>query len=238
MEAKTDIPPPSEGDPEPSDSRTIVSLYALLGDRAPAIMWVDEWKSWVRKGDIPSTQFDSLQTYLDEFPYHVEVSEDFVVVTDPGFGNGAIEWAFKGFKREDGQWVVVLTETDTQDESSECKVWVGEWYDHAWLDLTDIALPLVMRSDFFGSQADARILEEYELVALQYVLSRNENGVTIHPKPNAAFECHDGKLEHEDLSEEDAGLICKAWESFWPEPIALTFDSMTGTFCKVQERSA
>ncbi|HEX2900480.1 MAG TPA: hypothetical protein VHS96_12235, partial [Bacteroidia bacterium] len=160
----------------------------------------------------------------------VEVTENLVVVTDPGFGNGAMEWVMRGFQLADGNWIVALTETDANQESSECKLWIGQPFEDDWLDLTDTALPSISRRDFFDDRADLRVLEEYELVSLQYILARNGNELAVQAKPNIAFECQGGKLALEDLPSEDATLICQAWDSFLPQPIICNFDSVKGVF--------
>lgn len=198
-------------------------------------MYVDQWAKWVYKGDIPISQFDSLAAYLDEFPYQVEVSEEYVIVTDPGFGNGAIEWMFRGFRLEDNNWIATLTETDAHHQSSECKLWIGQWQNGEWMDLTDFALPVVSRSDFFGPEADSQILEDFELVSLQYILPKVGNELRIQAMPNADFRCIDGKVLNDDLPEEAAAMICRTWESFNPNAISCIFDTKEGKF--VQQRN-
>ncbi len=230
LETKTENPPPQEGDPEPSASHSITALYGLLDDQAPAIVWAEKWAKWVYKGDIPLSQFESLEAYLEEFPYEVEVTEEVVIVTDPGFGNGAIQWMFRGFKQDNGQWIAALTETDAHHESSECKLWIGQWQDGEWLDLTDFALPAIERADFFGAAADPQILEDFELVSLQFLLPTSGNILRIQAMPNAAFLCRDGKVLNEEVPEDAADLICKAWDQFRPAPIECTFEAREGKF--------
>lgn len=230
LEARTEHPPSTEGDPEPSERRAITALHHLLGDRVPSITWVPAWKTWVYKGDIPPQRFPSLHAYLDEFPFQVEVAEDYVVVTDPGFGNGAIEWMVRAFRLADGSMMAAVTETDTHGDGSECRLWMGQYFDNGWLDLTDFALPTMRRGDFFDHRADPRILEDYELVGLHYALPRSGNEMHIHPVPNAAFVCVDGKVVQDDLTEADAALICEAWAGFNPQPLSCIFDATSGRF--------
>ncbi len=233
METKTENPPPQEGDPEPSASHSVPFLYSSLEDRAPAIIWAEQWSKWVYKGDIPLSQFPTFEAYLDEFPFQVEVSQDCVVVTDPGFGNGAIEWVFRGFKLDSGNWIGALTETDTHQGATECKLWIGQWQDGEWIELTDFALPAISRADFFGPEADPQILEDFELVSLQYVLPKSGDTLQIQAMPNAEFQCFDGKISHPDLAEDAAQFICEAWMSFNPQAIHCTFDRHEGRFLRL-----
>jgi hypothetical protein len=207
-----------------------VALYGLLGDKVPAILWVSHWATWVCKGDIDPGAFPSLQAYLDEFPYQVEVMDDCVTVTDPGFGHGPISWMFRQFALADGNVLAVLTETDTHHNGTESKIWIGQYHENDWLELTDFVLPSISRADFFGAGADPAVLEDYELVALNYELPGNGNELHIHAMPNGAFACVDGKVMHEDLSPEQEAAICAAWDSFKPEPIICAFNAAAGKF--------
>lgn len=230
MDTKTENPPPANGDPEPSEARKIVAWHRLLSDRVPAILWVPAWNAWVCKGDIPPTQFDNLQAYLDEFPLQVLVTDEYVTVTDPGFGNGAMEWLVRAFTLENGESIVAITETDANEESSESKIWAGKYAHGEWEDISERVIPAISRCDFFDANADLRILEDYELVSLQYVLQHAGNELHIIAKPNSAFECHDGKVVHDDVVSGDESLICHAWSSFTSLPIICTFDRILGKF--------
>jgi hypothetical protein len=232
MELRTENPPPAEGDPEPSEARAITAQYALLGDRVPSLLYVPAWSTWVCKGDIPPTQFASLQEYQDEFPLQVSVEQDCIVVTDPGFGKGAMEWIFRVFPLADGNYLAALTETDAHDENHECSIWIGKYVDDEWEDLTDNVLPSLSRADFFDSLADPRILEDFELVTLQYVLPRNGSSLHIQPMPNLALECVEGRVLLDDLDPADETLICEAWRHFRPEQITIALDAQTGKFLR------
>jgi hypothetical protein len=208
----------------------IVALYGLLGDRVPAIMWVHQWSTWVFKGDLPVHEFPSLQAYLDEFPYQVEVTADCVVVTDPGFGNGAITWTLRSYTLSDGTPLVTLIELDEHVESSECNIWIGQYHEGHWLDLTDFVLPGISRADFFGKDIPPTVLEDYELAALKYTVPRVGDELYIHAVPNVAFECRDGKVMHEDVTPELGYAICQAWASFRSAPYVCRFDPVAGKF--------
>lgn len=232
METKTENPPPSEGVPEPQQASKIIAMYSQFKGFAPEIVWADRWSTWVCKGDIPLTQFDSLQSYLDEFPYQVSVDPTCIVVTDPGFGNGKLEWVLRLLPLSNGESIGALTETDFHDGASECKIWVGQFVADEWMDLTDFALPTITRAHFFNGCADPRILEEYELVSLQYLLPRDRNLLQVVAVPNTSFECVDGKLMEEEIPNEDAAKICAAWNCFRNQPIECRFDPDLGKFLR------
>jgi hypothetical protein len=174
--------------------------------------------------------FPSLQAYLDEFPYEVEVTDDYVKVTDPGFGNGPISWMLRQFDLSDGNTLAVLTETDTHHNGTESKIWIGQYHENDWLDLTDFVLPSISRVDFFSVGADPAVLEDYELVALHYELPQHGNALYIHAMPNSAFACIDGKVMQEDLNPDQEAAICAAWARFKPLPITCQFDPSAGKF--------
>lgn len=197
-------------------------------------MWVGRWNTWVCEGDMSPNEFDSLQGYLEEFPYRVSVSADSIKVVDPGSGNGAMEWMMRLFRAHDGTRLVVLTETDANHESKECKLWIGQWTDAGWLDLTDIALPEFGRAHFFAPDVDAAVIEDYELVALQYVLDGNSATLRIEPVANADLACVDGRLDHAEVGEEAAEAICRAWQGYRPVAIQCTFDPATATFRRIE----
>jgi hypothetical protein len=230
MEARTENPPSAEGDPEPSEARAITSIYALLGDRVPTIIYVPAWATWVCQGDIPTSQFASLDAYLEEFPFQVMVSPTCVVVTDPGFGKGAMEWVVRVLDSAGGAQLVALTETDAHTENPDCKIWIGQYRDDDWEDLTEIVLPPVARSSFFGAAPDPAILEDYELVTLQYALDRESMALSIVPLPNVALACVDGRVRVEDLDPADEARICAAWAHFKPTQINCTFDPRAGRY--------
>ncbi len=230
MELGTENPPSAEGDPEPSEARSILALYALLGDRVPSLLYVPLWSTWVCKGDMPPTQFSSLEEYQEEFPLQAIVTEDCIVVTDPGFGKGAMEWIFRVFTLDDGSAIAALTETDAHSENHECSIWVGQYVDHAWEELTDAVLPPMSRADFFGQGADHRILEDYELVTLQYILPRTGLHLHIQPVPNKALECVHGRVQADEIDTEAEALICEAWQHFIPDGITIAFNPKAGRF--------
>jgi hypothetical protein len=230
MDSKTEMPPTAEGDPEPAEGRTSTALYALLGDRVPAIFYEPRWSAWVCHGDIPPMQFPSLEAYLDEFPLHVAVSDDCIVVTDPGFGKGTMEWIFRVFTCADGRQLAVLTETDANADNYECRIWVGEYNNYDWDDRTEAVLPSLERANFFAASADSRILEDFELVSLQYSLPRHGDTIQVQPLPNVSLECVDGRVMLDDLDPIDERLICEAWQHFRPQAIRCTFDRHTGRF--------
>ena len=232
MESRTENPPPAEGEPAPSEARKIIARYALLEDRVPAILYVPLWAAWVCKGDIPPTQFASFDAYLDEFPLLVTVTEDCIVVTDPGFGMGAMEWVFRLLHLDDGTELVALTETDAHAENHECKIWIGRYAQDEWEDVTEETLPAITRADFFGDAADAAILEDFELVTLQYSLPRQGLSLQIIPMPNQTLECIDGHVVQDDLDQADEARICAAWLAYEPQPIDCSFDPRLGRFVR------
>ncbi len=232
MESKTENPPPAEGDVEPSEARTIVTYYDLLDDRVPAIMHIPLWSAWVCKGDMQPSQFPNLEAYLDEFPFLVTVTDECIVVTDPGFGMGTMEWVFRLLPLSGGGYLAALTETDAHSENHECKIWIGQYIDDRWEDLTEIALPPVTRADFFGNDADAAILEDFELVNLQYTLPQVGLEMSVQPMPNQALECVNGRVLQEDMAPETEARICAAWKDYHPRPFRSIFDPETARFIR------
>jgi hypothetical protein len=230
METRTENPPSAEGDPEPAESRAITTLYALLGDRVPAITYIPTWSTWVFVGDIPPTQFSSLADYLEEFPYRVQVSPDCIVVTDPGFGKGTMEWVMRLYHNADGSETVALTETDAHSENHECTIWMGKHNGDDWQEVTQSALPAVHRASFFGDADDVGILKDYELVNLQYTLPHEGMNLHIQPIPNTALACVNGRVDMEDLDPADEARICAAWRHFAPSEIVCVYDHQTGRF--------
>lgn len=229
MESKTENPPPAEAGRSSAETQ-ITTLYGLLGDRVPSIAYIPHWAAWVCQGDIPPTQFGTLEAYLDEFPLLVKVSADCIVVTDPGFGMGAMEWVFRLFPLEDGGHLAALTEVDSHTDNQECKIWIGKYADHAWEELTDEVLPPIERANFFTNSDDPGILEEYELVNLLYELPRSGWELRIHPLPNHALECIDGHVASQDLEEGAEERICRAWDHYNASPLIARFDPRQGRF--------
>lgn len=196
-------------------------------------MWVGRWNTWVCEGDMSPNEFDSLEEYLEEFPYKVHVSADSIKVIDPGSGNGAMEWMMRLFRAHDGARIVALTETDANHESRECKLWIGQWTESGWLELTDMALPEIGRRNFFEDAADPEVVEDYELVGLQYVLDGSAPVLRIEPIANADLVCEDGRLDSAEVSPEAAEAICRAWQYYRPSSIHCRFDPATATFQQV-----
>lgn len=223
---RSENPPAADGDPEPSRTEAILEYYTRLEDQVPAIVYVPEWGQWVCKGDIPPSQFPDLQAYLDEFPYQVHVSQDRIVVTDPGFGKGKMEWVVRSF--EGG--LVAVTETDAHSDSPECKIWIGRWADGGWDELTETALPDLTRRSFFAPQADADVLEDFELVGIRYELTGAGQTIVAQPVPNATLECIDGQVLADDIDEAQRDAICRAWQHFRNAALTCQLDPSTQRF--------
>lgn len=220
-------------EPEPEGLKRLLEIYHALEDHAPSIAYVNHWQAWVCKGDRPIEEFETLQIYLDEYPYLVEVDSEnaFIMVTDPGSGSGSMEWRFKCLYSDSEEPIALLTETDFQPGQVDSKIFLARFSEGSWIPDSEL-LPYIHQYEFFKDFSARSVLEKHELIGLEFCAVRDGAWqIEVHPRPNFNFECADGKLHcAEEVPEEDHGPICEAWLSFSEQPLCFSWSSQSQIF--------
>lgn len=211
----------------------LVNTYNIIADKYAQVKYAKQWSRWILVNDLPYTEFDSYQEYVNEIRTEVDVNDDLNKLKIVNSGTGGGEEVSEFFEITDNQdsSYFLLIKRSVSPESIESKYSIFlKTKDEIAKKATDKNGTLENElSLFFPKDADLSFLIDHNAVYIDYQYHSKEKKLVKQPKTNYLFDCNSDKT-NTTIDETIKTKVCEILSKQIHDEVAYRWDKTKHNF--------